>query len=100
MPGPARTTCDRGIGFNGSGRQQQRDCHGTYPQATERGPPRAAARIEADASPSDDPTPLAAGPTSGDGSGNLGTLLGGGALVALVAGGAGWAAWKRRGVTG
>ena len=43
-------------------------------------------------------TPLAAEPTAGtgDGSSGLGTLLVGGALVALVAGGAGWAAWRRR----
>jgi len=31
-----------------------------------------------------------------DGSSGLGTLLGGAALVALVGGGAGWAAWRRR----
>jgi hypothetical protein len=43
-------------------------------------------------------TPLAAAPTSGtdDGSSGPGTLLVGGALVALVAAGAGWAAWRRR----
>lgn len=43
-------------------------------------------------------TPLAAAPTSGteDGSSGTGTLLVGGALVALVAAGAGWAAWRRR----
>ncbi|HSF97269.1 MAG TPA: hypothetical protein VLA55_01150 [Ornithinibacter sp.] len=42
-------------------------------------------------------TPLAAAPTSGpDDSSGPATLLVGGALVALVAGGAGWAAWRRR----
>jgi hypothetical protein len=43
-------------------------------------------------------TSLAAQPTAGtdDGSSGLGTLLVGGALVAIVAGGAGWAAWRRR----
>ena len=41
---------------------------------------------------------LAAATTSAeaDGSGGPGTLLAGAALLALVAGGAGWAAWKRR----
>ena len=44
------------------------------------------------------PTTVAAAPTSqpDDGSGGLRTLLVGGGLVALVAAGAGWAAWKRR----
>ena len=50
------------------------------------------------ATPSATESELAAAPTSADaddGSGP-GTLLAGAALVALVAGGAGWAAWKRR----
>ena len=38
----------------------------------------------------------AATSTEADGSNGPGTLLAGGALLALVAGGAGWAAWKRR----
>jgi hypothetical protein len=44
------------------------------------------------------PTTVAAAPTSqpDDGSAGLRTLLLGGALVALVAAGAAWAAWKRR----
>ncbi len=51
------------------------------------------------ASPSVTASDIAAAPTSadaGDAGGGPGTLLAGGALVALVAAGAGWAAWKRR----
>jgi hypothetical protein len=51
------------------------------------------------ASPSETASDLAAAPTSvdaNDGGGGPGTLLAGAALVALVAGGAGFAAWKRR----
>lgn len=44
-------------------------------------------------------TAAAGSPSSGAGSGpGLGTLLAGGGLVAAVAGGAGWAAWRRRGL--
>lgn len=45
---------------------------------------------------SQEPASLAVAPTGSDGSGGPGTLLAGGALVALVAGAGGWAAWKRR----
>ncbi len=51
------------------------------------------------ASPSETASDIAAAPTSldaNDGGGGPGTLLAGAALVALVAGGAGFAAWKRR----
>ena len=64
------------------------------------------ASVSSSASPSEPGTPsaessatsLAVAPTSGtdDGSSGAGTLLVGGALVALVAAGAGWAAWRRR----
>ncbi|WP_392545094.1 hypothetical protein [Oryzobacter telluris] len=47
-------------------------------------------------SESDEATTVAAAPTSTDATGDVGTLVVGGALVALVAGGAGWAAWRRR----
>jgi hypothetical protein len=50
-------------------------------------------------SPSETASDIAAAPTSvdaDDGGSGPGTLLAGGALVALVAAGAGWAAWKRR----
>ncbi len=45
---------------------------------------------------SQEPASLAVAPTGSDGSGGPGTLLAGGALVALVAGAGGWAAWRRR----
>ena len=51
------------------------------------------------ASPSETASDIAAAPTSADandGGGGPGTLLVGASLVALVAGGAGFAAWKRR----
>ncbi len=50
-------------------------------------------------SPSASASDIAAAPTStgGDNGTGPGTLVAGAALVALVAGGAGWAAWKRRG---
>ena len=65
------------------------------PSATASGSPSATESTTESATA--DPTALAAAPTSGptDGSGP-GTLLLGGALVALVAAGAGYAAWKRR----
>jgi hypothetical protein len=50
-------------------------------------------------SPSETASDIAAAPTSADANdegGGPGTLLAGGALVALVAAGAAWAAWKRR----
>jgi hypothetical protein len=89
---------------------------GTSPSASAKDPgsasatPSASATASASASPSGSATDvsaaspsatasdLAAAPTSADaddGSGP-GTLIAGGALVALVAGGAGYAAWKRR----
>jgi hypothetical protein len=86
----------------------------TSPSATARGQasatPSASATARASASPSTSASgtgsaspsatasDLAAAPTSADaaGTGGPGTLIAGGALVALVAGGAGWAAWKRR----
>jgi hypothetical protein len=89
---------------------------GTSPSASAKAPgsasptPSASATASASASPSSSATDassaspsatasdLAAAPTSADaddGSGP-GTLIAGGALVALVAGGAGYAAWKRR----
>ena len=60
--------------------------------------PSADASGTASASPSEAAIDLASAPASveADDSGGPGTLLAGGALVALVAGGAGWAAWKRR----
>jgi hypothetical protein len=60
--------------------------------------PSTSASGSASASPSEAASDLASAPTSADAddSGGPGTLLAGGALVALVAGGAGWAAWKRR----
>ncbi len=60
--------------------------------------PSGSATDASSASPSATASDLAAAPTSADaddGSGP-GTLIAGGALVALVAGGAGYAAWKRR----
>jgi len=60
--------------------------------------PSSSATDASSASPSATASDLAAAPTSADaddGSGP-GTLIAGGALVALVAGGAGYAAWKRR----
>lgn len=74
--------------------------------ATASATPSPTASVSSSASPSEQGSPstepsatsLAAAPTSGtdDGSSGPGTLLVGGALVALVAGGAGWAAWRRR----
>ncbi len=61
--------------------------------------PSASATGTPTASPSETASDLAAAPTSADandGSSGPGTLIAGGALVALVAGGAGFAAWKRR----
>ncbi|MDF3045393.1 MAG: hypothetical protein K0R30_1621 [Ornithinibacter sp.] len=50
------------------------------------------------ATPSTSATPLAAAPTAepDDGPPGMGTLVAGAALLALVGGGAGWTAWKRR----
>ncbi|HSO65998.1 MAG TPA: hypothetical protein VLQ78_12940 [Ornithinibacter sp.] len=60
--------------------------------------PSATATVSASATATGTPTTVAAAPTSepADGSGT-GTLLAGGALVVLVAAGAGYAAWTRRG---
>jgi hypothetical protein len=59
--------------------------------------PSSSTKDTASASPSASATDLASAPTSADADdGGPGTLIAGGALVALVAGGAGWAAWKRR----
>lgn len=60
--------------------------------------PSPSASDTASASPSETASDLASAPTSADADdgGGPGTLVAGGALVALVAGGAGWAAWKRR----
>jgi hypothetical protein len=60
--------------------------------------PSASASDAGSASPSPSETDLAVAPTSGDAGGGSGpgTFLVGGALVALVGGAAGWAAWKRR----
>lgn len=60
--------------------------------------PSASSSADGTARAESSPTPLAAAPTSGpdERSSGPGTLLVGGALVALVAGGAGWAAWRRR----
>ncbi|HET7820941.1 MAG TPA: hypothetical protein VFL10_05395 [Ornithinibacter sp.] len=59
--------------------------------------PSSSAGDTASASPSASVTDLASAPTSADADDSgPGTLIAGGALVALVAGGAGWAAWKRR----
>jgi hypothetical protein len=60
--------------------------------------PSASAATSPTGTPSATPSDLAAAPTSADAGGGSGpgTLLAGGALVALVAAGAGWAAWKRR----
>ena len=59
--------------------------------------PSASASVSAEASASGEPSAVTAAPASQpeDASG-AGTLLAGGALVAVVAGGAGVAAWKRR----
>jgi hypothetical protein len=40
---------------------------------------------------------VASAPTSGDAGPGGTPLLAGGALIALVAGGAGWTVWRRRG---
>ncbi|WP_377643553.1 hypothetical protein [Oryzobacter terrae] len=70
------------------------------PSATASASPSATATPSAStsvtANGSQGPTPVAAAATGSDGSGGPGTLLAGGALVALVAGAGGWAAWKRR----
>ena len=60
--------------------------------------PTTSATDTSSASPSETASDLAAAPTStdADDDGGPGTLIAGAALVALVAGGAGWAAWKRR----
>ena len=61
--------------------------------------PSASATGTPTASPSETASDIAAAPTSVDANDNgsgPGTLLAGAALVALVAGGAGFAAWKRR----
>ena len=60
--------------------------------------PTSSATDTSSASPSETASDLAAAPTStdADDGGGPGTLIAGAALVALVAGGAGWAAWKRR----
>ena len=60
--------------------------------------PTASATDTSSASPSETASDLAAAATStdADDGGGPGTLIAGAALVALVAGGAGWAAWKRR----
>ncbi len=60
--------------------------------------PTTSATDTSSASPSETATDLAAAPTStdADDDGGPGTVIAGAALVALVAGGAGWAAWKRR----
>lgn len=70
------------------------------PSASSTATSSAAATGTASATPSPTASEIAAAPTSteaggGDG-GGPGTLIAGAALVALVAGGAGWAAWKRR----
>lgn len=74
-------------------------------KATASATPSPTASVSSSASPSGPGTPsaessatsLAAAPTSGtDDSSGAGTLLVGGALVAIVAAGAGWAAWRRR----
>ncbi len=54
------------------------------------------ATASASGTPSDPPGTLAAEPTSATGSGGTGTLLVAAVLVALLAGGAGWFAWRRR----
>ncbi len=75
------------------------------PSVTPSGGPTASAGSSASttgtttASPSETASDIAAAPTSvdaSDGGGGPGTLLAGAALVALVAGGAGFAAWRRR----
>jgi hypothetical protein len=75
------------------------------PSATPSASPTASASASASATgtptatPSETASDLAAAPTSADAKddgGGPGSLLAGGALVALVAGGAGFAAWKRR----
>ncbi len=60
--------------------------------------PTASATDTSAATPSETASDLAAAPTStdADDGGGPGTLIAGAALVALVAGGAGWAAYKRR----
>ena len=60
--------------------------------------PTASATDTSEATPSETASDLAAAPTStgADDGGGPGTLIAGAALVALVAGGAGWAAYKRR----
>lgn len=68
----------------------------TSPTASPTASPSPSASPSPTTAPSEEPTTLAAAPTSTDGSGGAGTLLAGGALVALVAAAAGWAAWKRR----
>ncbi|HYN67363.1 MAG TPA: hypothetical protein VES93_10780 [Ornithinibacter sp.] len=68
----------------------------TAPPMTTTPPPSGTA--SAAASPSTSASDIAAAPTSADAGGGSGpgTLVAGVALAALVAGGAGWAAWKRR----
>ncbi len=73
------------------------------PSPSASGSPTPAASTPGDGAPTASPTPeesavaLAGEPTSEDSIGTSATtLLAGGALIALVAGGAGFAAWKRR----
>lgn len=68
------------------------------PSATATASPAASATDTGTAGPSASASDIAAAPTSTDADGGTGpgTLVTGAALVALVAGGAGWAAWKRR----
>jgi hypothetical protein len=54
------------------------------------------ASASASDAPSDPPGTLAAQPTSVTESGGAGTVLVAGALLTLIAGGAGWFAWRRR----
>jgi len=60
--------------------------------------PSASTSAAPSATPSETASDIAAAPTSFDAGGGSGpgTLVAGGALVALVAAGAGWASWKRR----